>query len=315
MIRFVTLLIFLGCFQFQSIAQTPVIPPNAKRIVFLGNSITYAGKYVSYIETVLTLRHPETHYEFINVGLPSETVSGLSEPNHAGGRFPRPDLHERLQRVLQKTKPDMVFACYGMNDGIYLPYDETRFQKFAEGIKWLHKEVVQYGAGIVHITPPVYDERKGQAYANLLDLYSDWLLSCRYTLNWRVIDLHWPMKKYLEDQRVNDTSFLFAKDGIHPNETGHFIMARQILQYLGEPGLNTATDIASVVSEYKNGDAIFKLIEKRQAIMKDAWLSYTGHTRPEMNAGISMPEAQKKYDEIETHIHALLPGPKNEHKN
>ena len=36
-------------------------------------------------------------------------------------KIPRPDLHERLERVLTQTKPDLVFARYGMNDGIYLP--------------------------------------------------------------------------------------------------------------------------------------------------------------------------------------------------
>jgi len=36
-------------------------------------------------------------FEILNLGLPSETVSGLSEPNHAGGAFPRPDLHERTR--------------------------------------------------------------------------------------------------------------------------------------------------------------------------------------------------------------------------
>jgi hypothetical protein len=40
----------------------------------------------------------------IDAGPPSETVSGLSEEGHAGGQFPRPDLVERLTRVLAVTK-------------------------------------------------------------------------------------------------------------------------------------------------------------------------------------------------------------------
>ncbi|MEI2725571.1 MAG: hypothetical protein V9H26_19255 [Verrucomicrobiota bacterium] len=49
------------------------------------------------------------------------------------GQFPRPDLHERLGRVLEKTKPDQVVACYGMNDGIYLPFSEERFAEVSSG--------------------------------------------------------------------------------------------------------------------------------------------------------------------------------------
>ncbi|TXT28529.1 MAG: G-D-S-L family lipolytic protein, partial [Planctomycetota bacterium] len=105
---------------------TPVDPGasallKAKRVVFLGDSITYSGQYIAYLETFLATRFPNRTTEFINLGLPSETCSGLSEDGHAGGKFPRPDVHERLQRVLDKLKPDLVVACYGMNCGIYLP--------------------------------------------------------------------------------------------------------------------------------------------------------------------------------------------------
>ncbi len=100
------------------------LPPNVHKVLFLGNSITYSGQYVTDIEAYYIIHYPQLHIEFMNAGLPSETVSGLSEPGHAGGRFPRPDLHERLKRVLALTKPDLVFADYGMNDGIYMPFDE-----------------------------------------------------------------------------------------------------------------------------------------------------------------------------------------------
>ena len=80
------------------------------------------------LEAYFVTRYPGRTIEFINVGLPSETVSGLSEEGHAGGQFPRPDLHERLGRVLEQIRPDLVFACYGMNDGIYLPFNEERFE-------------------------------------------------------------------------------------------------------------------------------------------------------------------------------------------
>ena len=93
--------------------------PKEQRIVFLGDSITQGGAYVEFIEAALIAQYPDSDKIIIPLGLASETVSGLSEEGHAGGKFPRPDLHERLDRVLEKTKPQLVFACYGMNDGIY----------------------------------------------------------------------------------------------------------------------------------------------------------------------------------------------------
>ena len=103
------------------------------RIVFLGDSITYSGQFVEFIEAYLRINQSTHRYEFLDLGLPSETVSGLSEPGHAGGAFPRPDLHERLERVLEQTKPDLIVACYGMNDGIYYPFAEARFENTRAG--------------------------------------------------------------------------------------------------------------------------------------------------------------------------------------
>ena len=68
---------------------------NARKIVFLGDSITYGGEYVVFFERWLTVNHPEFTPEVLNQGIPSETVSGLSEPGHLRHGFPRPDLHER----------------------------------------------------------------------------------------------------------------------------------------------------------------------------------------------------------------------------
>ena len=80
----------------------------AKRVVWLGDSITYSGEWGEWVETWVRLRFPNSDIQFINLGLPSETASGLSEAGHAGGAFPRPDIHERLGRLLEKVKPDLV---------------------------------------------------------------------------------------------------------------------------------------------------------------------------------------------------------------
>lgn len=281
------------------------IPDSTKRILFLGNSITYSGQYVTYIETYLKLKHPDITFEFINCGLPSETVSGLSEEGHAGGQFPRPDLHDRLQRVLLQTKPDLVFACYGMNDGIYLPLDNERFEKFKTGIYRLHEIVIKSGAAVIHLTPPVYDEKKGEAYAAVLDYYSDWLISLRYS-NWHVIDIHWPMKKFLEEKRLTDTTYCLAEDGVHPGTAGHWIIARQVLYSLGETEALKYDAVDEALSAFPNGRAILKLVEERAEIMKDAWLNSTGHNRPGMKKGVSLEAAYTKAAEIEKQIKILL---------
>jgi lysophospholipase L1-like esterase len=273
------------------------------RIVFLGDSITYSGKYVEFIEAYFATWFPARRIEFLNLGLPSETVSGLSEDDHADGKFPRPDLRERLARVLEKTKPDLVITCYGMNDGIYLPFNEERFQKFKDGIVSLRERVTAAGAKIIHVTPPTFDEVKGghSGYGNTLDRYSDWLLAQRAS-GWDVVDLHGLMNRYLAGHRRRDPNFFLARDGVHCNDTGHWIMAKQILLHLGAKDVTTTDDVQGMLAVHPRGTEILKLVQDKQRMMKDAWLTDTGHKRPGMNQGLPLAEAKAKATELETHI-------------
>jgi len=290
--------------------------PGVKRILFLGDSITYDGKYVAYVETELLVRQPQGMPEIINCGLPSETVSGLSEDGHAGGRFPRPDLHERLDRVRAKIKPDLVFACYGMHDGIYLPLSDERFQRFQDGIQRLREKVEACGAKIIHLTPAVFDPlpiraklapadkvTSGQMYEGyneVLDRYSDWLLAQR-DRDWQVIDLHGPMKRALADARMRDPVFTFSGDGVHPNPAGHQVMARALLQGVGVSQESLAATFREYDDHASKRARLFVLVHRRQRIMTDAWLTAAGHQRP-MPAGLPLEQAEAKAAELTRQI-------------
>jgi lysophospholipase L1-like esterase len=282
------------------------IPEDSKTILFLGNSITYAGHYISYTEAYLKVRYPDRNWKFINIGLPSETVSGLSEENHANGKFPRPDLHERLDRILKQIQPDLVFSCYGMNDGIYLPFDNSRFQKYQEGIQWLDEKVKKTAAAIVHITPTNYEKKGGEAYANVLDLYSDWLISNRVTNKWKILDWHWPLKTYVEKKRIENADFGLTTDGVHPLEQGHWLMAQQLLLYLGETSVANVSSALEALSEIENGKELLELIEQRQLLQKNAWLTATRHKRPGIRLGLPLKEAEEKCEQIEIQLQKIL---------
>jgi lysophospholipase L1-like esterase len=306
-------IVLVSFFIFIDPCSAQKISPGVKRILFLGNSITYQGDYISDIEAYFIIKYPGRSIEFINAGLPSETVSGLSEPGHAGGSFPRPDLHERLARVLALVKPDMVFACYGMNDGIYMPLDAGRFQKFKDGINWLHNEVVKTGAGIIHLSPPHYDELRGKSagYENVLEHYTNWLMNQISVAGWEVVDIFHPMKKYVQAHRKVDAKFAIdgfdlAHDGIHPGEAGHFIMAKQVLLYLGFKDVTKATGINDLLKNVSEGKQVFELIVKRQALMRDAWLSATGYIRPGLPQGIPLDEAKAISAEMSRKIDTLV---------
>ena len=59
--------------------------------------------------------------------------------------------------MLAKARPDLVVACYGMNDGIYHPFSEERFERFQDGMRFLRERATAAGARVLHLTPPVFD--------------------------------------------------------------------------------------------------------------------------------------------------------------
>ena len=294
-----------------AVASAAEFLPGIQRIVVLGDSITYAGHYVDQFEAFLATRYPDREFEIIDLGLPSETASGLSEPGHAGGKFPRPNLHERLDRVLAKSKPDLVIACYGMNDGIYEPLSEERFAKYREGIEKLREKVMAAGAKIIHLTPPVFDSEPIKAktdasgepgkmytgYDEVLTKYSDWLLSKRED-GWRVIDLHRVMRKILDARRAADPGLTFAKDGVHPTEAAHWIFSMELVGELSGDDRPAAMELMNKLRNPESAAGLMKLIQQRRKILSDAWLTKVGHSRPGMNKGLLLEEAQAKSKEL-----------------
>lgn len=290
-------------------------PPKAKRILFLGDSITYSGGYIASLEAAWIAQYPDRNTEFLNLGLPSETVSGLSEPGHAGGAFPRPDLHERLERVLDQTQPDLVIACYGMNDGIYYPLGEERFQAFRSGRERLHDAVVKRGAKIIHLTPAYFDalpirdrllpagreeyRQPYEGYDDVLEAYAKWLLDQR-DRGWQVYDVHGAMKQAVLDARKTDPTFTFASDGVHPNAAGQVIIAGPLAKAWG---LRIKDDGSP---DHAEGKKILALIAKRQEILKHAWLTKTKHVRPGIPEGLPIDVAQAQAGEIAKELATLV---------
>ena len=258
---------------------------RAKKIVFFGDSITYGGEYVVFFERWLTVNHPELNPEVLNQGIPSETVSGLSEPGHLRHGFPRPDLRERLDRALKALTPDLVIACYGINCGIYMPLEEERFAKYKEGVQRLKNKVEAQGGKIIFMTPPVYDKPNPKFdYDDVMAAYAKWLVSKRKD-GWKVIDLHTEMKKSLAKKREKDPKFKYSRDGVHPGGEGHELMAQQIIDFFAvKPPLKNPHPNAY--------GRMMMFLRERMRAKRDAWLTEIGHKRP-MRKGKPLAEADK----------------------
>ncbi len=282
-------------------------PLKAKRILFLGDSITHAGGYISLIEAQLIENGLTSRPEMINLGLPSETCSGLSEPDHP---FPRPDVHERLDRALAKANADLVVACYGMNDGIYYPFSEERFAAYQAGMNKLIAKVQATGAKLILMTPPPFDplplRKKDGAlrplgadkyawfavyedYDDVITKYGQWVQTLKPQVD-MVIDLHAPLLRQMSEARKSDAAYTLAPDGVHPNPEGHRILARTIM------------DAWKIDRSQSVRPELQKLVNQRQSLLHSAWLSHVGHKRPGVKAGLPLDEANAKAQAITKQI-------------
>jgi pimeloyl-ACP methyl ester carboxylesterase/lysophospholipase L1-like esterase len=271
------------------------------RIAFLGDSITYDGRWALRVEAALRATPQYANAEIVNLGLSSETTSGLSEPGHADGKFPRPCIHTRLAGVLSKYHPNLVIACYGMNDGIYLSADPARQKAFVDGISQLTSEVEKSGARIIWVTPPVFSadhpENDAKHYDAVLDSFSRILLNKRKD-GWQVIDIRPDLRKSIAAAKSADHAFTYSADGVHPMEDGHRFIAdtvtRELWPLLKLPGK----------PEIVENMALSKLSE-RAAMLKHAWLTETGYDRPGIPVGLPLAEAQQKAGDLMLDYRAL----------
>jgi lysophospholipase L1-like esterase len=287
--------------------------------VFLGDSITQGGDYVTDFECWLISQN--LFIEVVDLGLSSETASDLTEAENAphvkSAGFGRPMVSERLDRALAATKPDLLIACYGMNDGDNLPPGEPGTKRFGDAITHLRDTAMKSGVKrVVICTPPVFDPkaRNGNPqHEENIARYASWLLTKKAD-GWDIVDIHGPMLKALEEGRAKDPKFKLANDGVHPGREGHWLMASSILsQFVGAnlDGVSSAEQLFK-----SNGSEIRKLVNERRQILFAAWMTKIGHKRPGApggpgaKPGLPLEEANAKAAEIGKQISAKLGGGK-----
>jgi lysophospholipase L1-like esterase len=266
-----------------------------RRTVFLGDSITAAGHYIGFMAYYLNRLHPDKDFDIIGLGLGSETLSGLSEQGHAGGKFPRPSLFERLGRVLEKAEPEVVFACYGINDGIYLPLDETRFTAFREGVTRFIGQCKAAGVKQVFlITPPIHDSRPGESptYDGVMAAYASWEMSLDVP-GVRVIDLHTAMRKARDARDAP-----FSKDRVHPDRDGHLLMAKTIL---GALGIKIPDETLKAI----DADPLYGKVNSLQELRSSAWMKHIGYIREKTVAPQPLGDTETRAADIQREIDAL----------
>lgn len=289
--------------------------PHTKRIVFLGDSITDNGLYIAFMDAYFMQHQPELELMFINLGVSSETVSGLTEVEHP---WPRPCLHSRMKEALRESKPDWVVLCYGMNDGIYQPFSEERFQAYKDGMLAAVRLARQMAEKVIVMTPPPYDHEAKLRQMNFTDSNTDsysWKYPypsyneiLRQYANWimtlgnndevdAAINIYDPLMKEWEILRTYNPEFV-SGDGIHPAASGHWVMARTLLSRMFNVTLERTPEFAKTPASI----LWFELVLKRHRLLSAGWKEHVGHSNPDKADALPLYKAIEQADSLRSQI-------------
>lgn len=302
--------LFFSCNTSQK--EEAHLPLHNKKVLILGNSITQNGRYVDFLEYYLRKTYPTDTLDIISIGLSSETASGDSEKDHA---FPRPCIHTRLDKALKQIAPELVLACYGMNDGIYSELDSTRFNNYKQGILKIKQKVETTGANIIFLTPTPFDASRKKVlehsanysykqpyaqYNKVLQTYANWLTSLEGV---KVVNLHTELNNLLKDLKSNYPDSTFIPDGIHPNKIGHFYMAKKVIN-----DLYPEIEIKDVNTEINvlETDTLFNLVSSRRKLRSNGWLRHVGYIKKDTVTLEDIKPTQKHAKDLELKISEIL---------
>lgn len=272
-----------------------------KNIVFIGDSITDGGTYPAIVEA-FAIASGILDYDFINLGVSSENVSGVTEKGHP---FPRPSVLNRIDRITELIEGEWATVMYGQNDGIYQPFSQERFDLYKKGIGEVSEKLHKSGFKVALMTPTPFDPvsfRGGLScdeevdfgsvwadYDKVMEEYSNWILSCG--LGDKVIDTHSAVKDYLLLKRKTQPDFKTG-DGIHQGEEGNYIIAVQVLKALF--GIDIGT-YGETPLPY-----IYKYVRKKSGYTHRFYKEFIGHENPYKEKKLSQSKfisKKKKYTE------------------
>lgn len=269
----------------------PKSPPN---MVFLGDSNTYAGRYVAIVDAKLRQVVGKNMLQVLNLGVSSETASGLSEPDHP---FKRPCVHSRIDKVLRMLKPSLVVVCYGMNDGAYQPITDDAIETYKREMLRLTKKIRATGASLIVMTPPPFEadaiRKQGkkfgpnangnfawnapaESYDEVVKSMSEWCLTNPFDA-FAVVDLRKPLLELKANKTKEDADFLLTGDGVHFHDEAHQTVANALMK---------AIPFGDELVEANLTPEQLAVSIQCNALLRDAYLSAVGKNRPNLKPGL-----------------------------
>ncbi|HIB38543.1 SGNH/GDSL hydrolase family protein [Mesonia sp.] len=207
---------------------------DGDRAVFLGNSITHAGFYESYLWLYYMTHFPERKIEILNGGSGGDVVG---------------QMNARFEDDILKMDPNIVILTFGMNDSGYFEFwqdspektAKKRVKKSLHDFRLLQKKFEDHPEiqPVIMSSSP-YDETakidannftgKSKTLEDIVKFQQE---EARKN-NWPYVDLYSPMLAITKNGQAQDSSYtITGPDRIHPGKPGHLVMAALFLKNQG----------------------------------------------------------------------------------
>lgn len=204
------------------------IQPHSK-LLFIGDSITDCDRerpvaegnglgsgYVSLVNALINAARPQDFIRVFNVGTSGNTVR---------------DLDARWQTDVLNLKPDWLSIMIGIND-VWRQFDSpmqkewhVSLDEYSATLERLIQKTQPQLKGLVLMTPYFIEPNRSDSMRAMMDDYGNVIRQLAQKHNAIFVDTQAAFDEVLKS--VHNMSL--AWDRIHPNQTGHMIMARAFL--------------------------------------------------------------------------------------
>lgn len=208
---------------------------NNSKLIMIGDSITDCerarpvgeglfgaiGKgYVGLVQGLLESTYPEKNIRVVNMGASGNTVV---------------DLCNRWKTDVLELNPDWLSIMIGVND-VWRQHDLPLFteqhvylEEYTDKLEQLILETKPILKGLVLMTPFFMDLNKNDAMRAMMDMYGEVVKSLAKKYDAIMVDTQAAFDEILQHRH----SASIAWDRIHPNITGHMVIARAFLNSIG----------------------------------------------------------------------------------
>lgn len=208
---------------------------DGQRLIMIGDSITDVGRarplgegrgealgkgYVSLVDAFLQSVYPERSIRVTNMGLSGNTIR---------------DLKERWQTDVLDLNPDWLSIKIGIND-VWRQFDMPRITEkhvYLEEYEQTYRELLEQTRpqlqGLVLMTPYFLEINKEEPMRKMMDEYGEVVKRLAQEYDAMIVDTQAPFDEYLNYH----SPISLCWDRVHPNLTGHAILARAFLKEIG----------------------------------------------------------------------------------